>query len=92
MIFHMTFLKLFKWGNEWLVSFNTSKTNLVSFHHHRSQEFTLPQILMNDVELEEKSCLDRLIGLKLTSDLKWNAYIVEVAKSVSKMIGSFYRS
>ena len=84
--------EIVKWGNEWLVSFNTSKTNLVSFHHHRSQEFTLPPILMNDVELEEKSCLDRLIGLKLTSDLKWNAYIVEVAKNVSKMIGSFYRS
>ena len=84
--------EIVKWGNEWLVFFNTLKTNLVSFHHHRSQKFTLPPIFMNDVELEEKSCLDRLIGLKLTSDLKWNAYMVEVTKSVSKMIGSFYRS
>ena len=42
--------------------------------------------------LNEQSSLDRLLGLKIATDLKWNSYIAEVGKQVSKMMGSFYRS
>ena len=47
---------------------------------------------MNGVPLEEQDNLDRLLGLKFTTDLKWKEYIFSVAKDVSKMIGSLFRS
>ena len=47
---------------------------------------------MDGVALEEQMSLDRLLGVKFTPDLKWNLYLEEVGKDVSKMIGSFYRS
>merc|ERR1712240_696767 len=45
-----------------------------------------------DNSLVEAPCLERLLGLKLTTDLRWNSYILSVAKEASKMVGSFFRS
>ena len=81
---------IIKWGEKWLVTFNPTKTKAVNFHHHRLPIF--PPILMNDENLVEFDSLDRLLGLKLSSDLKWDDYINSLAKSASKMVGSFYRS
>ena len=47
---------------------------------------------MNGVDLVESDSHDRLLGLKLTTDLKWDSYITRFAKNASKMVGSFYRS
>ena len=80
-----------QWGNNWLVTFNASKTKLVSFHHHRSDP-SLSPIHMNGTPLTEAPCFDKLLGLKFTPDLRWNCYIRSVAKSAGKMVGSFYRS
>merc|ERR1712215_258105 len=80
-----------EWGKSWLVSFNAGKTKLVSFHHHRANP-DFGAIRMGDSILEEAPCLERLLGLKFTPDLKWNSYIASVAKEASKMIGSLYRS
>ena len=80
-----------QWGNEWLVTFNASKTKLLSFHHHRNTP-NFPTVRMNGSPLKEASCFDRLLGLKFTPDLRWNTYIRSVAKATGKMVGSFYRS
>ena len=47
---------------------------------------------MEGSNLVEAPCLEKLLGLKLTPDLKWNAYILAVAADTGKMVGSFYRS
>ena len=79
------------WGNEWLVTFNAAKTKLLSFHHHRKPPDLSP-VQMSETTLSEALCLDRLLGLKITPDLKWNEYIREVAKVAGKMVGSLFRS
>ena len=52
----------------------------------------IPPISMDGVDLEESSCLDKLLGLKVSSDLKWNEYIACIAKNAARMVGSFYRA
>ena len=47
---------------------------------------------MSETTLSEASSFDRLLGLKITPDLKWNEYIGEVAKVAGKMVGSLFRS
>ena len=46
---------------------------------------------MNGGDLSESSDL-RLLGLSLHSELSWNSYIVSIAKSTSKKVGSLFRS
>ena len=42
--------------------------------------------------MNESSCLNKLLGLKFTPDLKWNEYIDSVAKGAARMVGTLYRS
>ena len=79
-----------QWGKRWFVSFNAPKTKLASFHHKRNSPSFSP-IQMDNSTLEEAPCLERLLGLKLTPDLRWNSYILSVAKEASKVAGSFFR-
>ena len=46
---------------------------------------------MNGGDLSESSDL-RLLGLSLLSELSWNSYIVSIAKTTSKKVGSLFRS
>ena len=80
-----------QWGKRWFVSFNAKKTNLATFHHKRNSPSFSP-IQMDNSTLEDAPCLERLLGLKFTLDLRWNSYILSVAKEASKMVGSFFRS
>ena len=80
-----------QWGKRWLVSFNAPKTKLASFHHKRNNPSFSP-IHMDNSTLKEAPCIERLLGLKLTPDLRWNSYILSVVKEASKMVGSFFRS
>ena len=50
-----------------------------------------PSVIMDETTLQEADCLERHLGLKFTPDLKWNSYILSVAKDVGKMVGSFFR-
>ena len=47
---------------------------------------------MDGRQLDETPMLDKLLGLKISTDLKWDAYIRSVAKDVARMVVSFYRS
>lgn len=50
-------------GNDLLVKFKTAKTKVVTFHYH------LVDHEMDGCSLKEVPCLERLLGLKLSSDL-----------------------
>ena len=78
-----------EWGEKWLVSFNSKKTQLVSFTRQRDPSWV--PVSMNGGDLSESSDL-RLLGLSLHSELSWNSYIVSIAKSTSKKVGSLFRS
>lgn len=60
------------WERNWLVIFNISKTEPVMSLHHTGN---LSPITINLGNLNESPCLERLLGLKLKSGLKWNPYI-----------------
>ena len=49
---------------------------------------------MDENLLNEASCLNKLLGLNFTPDLKWNSYIDSdsVAKDAARIMGSLYRS
>ena len=78
-----------EWGDKWLVTFNASKTKLLSMN--RFKDPFLPSIVMNGAELPENKHF-RLLGLTFSNDLTWNNYIESIAKSAAMKIGSLYRA
>ena len=77
-----------EWGQKWLVTFNASKTKLLSINRFR--EPVLPSVLMNGSTLTESSHI-RLLGLTLSQNFTWNSYIESIAKSAAMKVGSFFR-
>ena len=77
------------WGSQWLVTFNSKKTKLLSINRYRSS-INLP-ICMSGETLPESHTL-RLLGLSFSCDLSWNDYIKSIAKSASMKVGSLYRA
>lgn len=80
-----------QWGKNWLVSFNKTKTKLVTVHHHSADVKSAPILICSHTH-KKAPCLERLLGLKLTSDHKRNAYIPVITKDAGKIICSLYRS
>ena len=81
--------QIIQWGKDWFVTFNPSKTKLITFNHKRGGH-PFHTVYMDNSALDEAPCLDKLLGLKLTPDLKWNSYILSVGKETGKMVGSFF--
>ena len=77
-----------EWGEKWLVSFNASKTTILSINRFRIP-FLLFE-LMNDSELTESMKI-RFLGLAFTNDFSWNPYIESIAKSIAMKVGSLFR-
>lgn len=73
-----------QWRNNWLISFNMSK--LVIFHHHRTDPIPAT-IWMHGHTPKETHCLENLLVLKCTPNLKWNLYIYAIAKDAGRMVG-----
>ena len=78
-----------EWSDKWLVTFNSSKTKLLSIN--RFKDPFLPSVMMNGAELPENShfCL---LGLTFSNDFSWNNYIVSIAKTATMKVGSLYRA
>ena len=74
------------WGKKWLVDFTAGKTQLVSFDQSNNNGFI--DVKMGGSILEEKSSFKMLV-LTLSSKWDWGSYIISIAKSASKKIGSF---
>ena len=62
-----------EWGKEWLVDFNTGKTQLVSFD--RSNKTGSIDVKMYGSVLEEKPSF-KMLGLTFSSKLDWGSYII----------------
>ena len=77
------------WGRKCLVDFNARKTQLVLFDW--SKNTGAIDLKMDGSVLEEKSSF-KILGLTFSSNLDWDSYIVSIAKTASKKIGSLIRS
>ena len=78
-----------EWGSQWLVTFNSAKTKLLSINRYRISD-NIP-ISMADNVLTESSSF-RLLGLTFSKDLTWSDYIKSIAKSAAMKVGSLYRA
>ena len=74
--------------NGWF-QFNQNKAKLLSINRSRSSENI--SILMSGQPLPE-SPLVKLLGLTFSTDLSRKEYIISIAKSASKKVGSLYRA
>ena len=72
-----------------LVTFNATKTELLSFNCHK--ELLLAPAEMNGIELPEENSF-RLLGLTFTRSMDWKPYIQCIAKAASRKVGSIYRA
>ena len=77
------------WGSQWLVTFNCTKTKLLSINRYKNRG-DIP-ISMADKSLPESSGF-RLLGLNFSNDLTWNEYIKSIAKRAAMKVGSLYRA
>lgn len=77
------------WGKQWLVTFNSSKTKLLSINRYRNPDNI--SISMSGNTLTESTSF-RLLGLTFSKDLTWNEYIRSIAKSAAMKVGSLYRA
>ena len=73
-----------EWSRKWLVDFNASKTQLVSFDW--SNNTGSIDVKMNGSVLEEKSSF-KMLGLTFSSNLDWSSNIISIAKAASNKIG-----
>ena len=78
-----------EWGNRWIVTFNATKTKLLSFNRHRDP--LLVHVEMNGMELPEETSFC-LFGLTFTRSMNWKPYIQSIAKAGSRKVGSLYRA
>ena len=77
-----------EWGDSWLVSFNATKTKLLSINKFRQPY--LPSIAMNRLDIPE-SPMFRMLGMSFASNFSWNGYIESIAKTAAMKVGSLYR-
>ena len=74
------------WGRNWLVNFNSRKTELVSFDCFNN-------LSAIDVKADwwflNKKSLFNVLGLSFTSKLDWGFYIVSIFKTALKRFGAF---
>ena len=78
-----------EWGSQWLVTFNSAKTKLVSINRYHNS-VNIP-ISMADNVLAESSSF-HLLGLTFSNDLTWSSYIKSITKSAAMKAGSLYRA
>ena len=77
------------WGKKWLVDFNAGKTQLVLLD--KSNSNCSIDVKMDGSVLEEKSSF-KMVGLTFSCKLDWGSYIISIAKTASKKIGTLIRS
>lgn len=73
-----------KWAQQWLVSFNPNKTELLYITKKRNPP-TYPPITFNHVQINE---VDRVrhLGLTLSKDLTWSAHIESIATNATRRL------
>ena len=79
-----------EWGSQWLVAFNSSKTQSV-LHSRLKGDGDPPSLQMSNTTLQESNTIS-LLGLTVSSDLSWKSYIQNASKKAAQRIGSLYRA
>ena len=77
------------WDRKWLVDYSAGKTQLVSFDQSNSTGTI--DVKIDGSVLEKKSSF-KMLGLTFSSKLDWGSYIISIAKTASKKIGTLIRS
>ena len=75
------------WGKKWLVTFNSTKTKLLSINRFKSCT-NHPLIMSGNVI--PKCNNFRLLGLEFNADLTWNDYIKTISKKAAMKVGSLF--
>ena len=73
------------WGMKWLVDFNAVKIQLVLFDESNNTDAI--DMKIDGLFLEEKSSF-KILGFTFSPKLHWGSYIISIAKTTSKKIGS----
>ena len=69
----------------------TTRVGSLTSIFNQSNNSGATEVRMNGLVLEEKSSCE-MLGLYFSSKLEWDFYIVSIAKTASKKIGSLIRS
>ena len=70
------------WADQWLVTFNASKTKLMTCSFKKSRH---PDISFDNTILQETTTHKHL-GLTFSNNLSWSSHISNIVKSVSPMV------
>ena len=76
------------WCRKWLTDFNVEKTQIVSFD--QSKDTGAINVKMNGSVIDKKSAF-QILGLAFSSILDWGSYIISIAKTPFKKIGTLIR-
>ena len=79
---------IFECGTRNLAKFNTSKTQLLTIS--LSNTPAIYPIIFEDIEISPLNSIN-ILGLQISSSLSWRGYIVQIAKSGSKIFGVLFR-
>ena len=74
---------------KWLVNFIAGKTQLVIFDRSNNNGFI--DVKMDAFVIEEKSYF-KMLGLTFSAKLDWDSYIISIAKTAFRKIGTLIRS
>ena len=74
------------WSRNWLIDFNAGKTQLVLFDQTNNIG-AIDKKKMDESVLEEKSSFE-MLRLTSSSKMGWGFYIISIAKTTSKKIGT----
>lgn len=72
------------WAKRWLVTINETKTKAIVFSAKRDKPVHPPLILNNNI-IEDVTVHENL-GLTLSSNLSWRAYILKIQQKASKKL------
>lgn len=79
-----------KWAEQWIVTFNPEKTELLHITNKRSSQ-DMPPVFFNNVQVENVKTHKHL-GLILNKNLSWTAHIDEIATKAAKRLSLLNKS
>ena len=79
------------WGRKWLVDFNAGRTQFFFFFFYQSNNSIAVDKKMDESVLEQKLSF-KILGLSFSCMLNWGFYIVFIAKTPPKKIGTLILS
>ena len=81
---------LAKWADQWLVTYNASKTVSLHISKHRDK-VTLPHLTLKGTPIAEAET-HRHLGIDIDSSFTWQTHITRVAEKGAKCVGLMWRA